>query len=349
VDLSKIRVEPPKRELEKFARKRLDNLTKPKGSLGRLEDLAVRLVSIYGEPFPKINKKLSLVFAGDHGVTAEGVSAFPKEVTRQMVYNFLIGKAAINVLARHAGSVVKVIDVGVDYDFPNAEGLIIRKVVKGTRNFAIEPAMTRNEAIRTIEAGYEVTKEFIKEGFNMVGIGDMGIGNTTASSAITSVIVGIDPALVTGRGTGIDDTKLEKKIAVIRKAIELHKPNPNDPIDVLAKVGGAEIGAVAGAILACSEAKIPVILDGFNTTSGALIAYKINLLTREYTIASHLSEEIGHKVQLEYLGLEPILNLGMRLGEGTGAALAMTILEASLKIYSEMATFEEVGVSRGTY
>lgn len=338
---------PVSYELEATARYRLDNLTKPKGSLGMLEDIALRLVLIYGEPFPEIKGKLSIVFASDHGVVEEGVSLFPREVTAQMVYNFLRGGAGINVIARHVGSVVKVVDVGVDHDFGYIPGLISRKVSRGTRNFLKEPAMSRDEAIRSVMTGYEVTKQLVIEGgYNLVGLGDMGIGNTTTSSAITSVITGRDVEEVTGRGTGVDDRILKRKIDVIRTAINLHRPDPDDPIDVLSKVGGFEIGAIAGAILACAEMKVAVVLDGFNVTAGALIAYKINPLTREYMFAGHLSEEKGHKAQLEYLNLDPILRLNMRLGEGTGAALAMGIIEAALKIYREMATFDDVGVSR---
>ncbi len=340
-------ISPVSYELEAIARGRLDNLTKPKGSLGMLEDIALRLVLIYGEPFPRIRGKLSIVFASDHGIVEEGVSLFPKEVTAQMVYNFLRGGAGINVLARHVGSVVKVVDVGVDHDFGDIPDLISMKVSRGTRNFLREPAMTRDEAIRSIMIGYEVTKKLVVEGgYNLVGLGDMGIGNTTTSSAVTSVITGKSVEEVTGRGTGVDDRMLKRKVEVIRGAIDLHKPDPDDPIDVLSKVGGFEIGAIAGAILACAEMRVPIVLDGFNVTAGALIAYKVNPLTREYMFAGHLSEEKGHRVQLEYLNLEPILRLNMRLGEGTGAALAMSIIEASLKAYNEMATFDDVGVSR---
>ncbi len=325
---------------------RLNNLTKPRGSLGMLEKIAARLVAIYEDPFPVIKKKVSFVFAADHGITEEGVSAFPKEVTAQMVFNFLRGGAGINVLARHANSEVVVVDVGVDYNFGVLEGLVMQKVVYGTKNFAKEPAMSREEAEKCLLVGYNLAREYLDKGYNLVGIGDMGIGNTTASSAITSAITGVEVEKVVGPGTGIDGERLKRKIKVIQKAIELHQPNPEDPLDVLAKVGGAEIGACAGVILACAEKRVPVLLDGFITTAGALLAYKINPLTREFMFASHQSEEPGHQIQLSYLQLKPILNLGLRLGEGTGAALAMTVLEASLKIYREMATFEEASVSR---
>lgn len=341
-----LRIEPLKEEYFKLAWERLNSLTKPKGSLGRLEELAAQLVAIYENPFPEIKRKLSFVFACDHGVAEEGVSAFPKEVTAQMVYNFLRGGAGINVLARHAGAEVRVVDVGVEKDLGNLSQLINCKVCFGTKNFVKERALEREEAIKSIEVGYELAKKALLEGFNLFGIGDMGIANTTPSSAITAAITGKPVEEVTGRGTGINDEIYRKKIEVIKRALEKHQPNPSDPIDVLSKVGGAEIGACAGVILACAENKVPVVIDGFITGAGALIAYKINPLTKEYMIASHLSQEKGHKAQLEYLGLSPILDLNLRLGEGTGAALAFLIVEAALKIYKEMATFESANVSQ---
>jgi len=344
-----LKIEPLKEEWFKIAWERLDNLTKPKGSLGRLEELAAQLVAIFENPFPRINKKLSFVFAGDHGITEEGVSAFPKEVTAQMVYNFLRGGAGINVLARFAGAEVKVVDVGVDYEFGEIEGLIKGKVCYGTKNFVKEPAMTKEEAIKCIEVGYELAKEAISKGYNLIGIGDMGIGNTTPSSAITAVITGRPVAEVTGRGTGINDHFYKKKIEVIQKALEIHKPNPEDPIDVLSKVGGTEIGACAGVVLACAESRIPVVMDGFITGAGVLIAYKVNPMIKNYVIASHRSMEKGHQAQIEYMGLSPLLDLNLRLGEGTGAALAMLLIEASLRIYHEMATFDSARVSKNFY
>jgi nicotinate-nucleotide--dimethylbenzimidazole phosphoribosyltransferase len=341
-----IRIEPLKEEWFEQAWARLDNLTKPKGSLGRLEELAAQLVAIFEHPFPQISKKLSFVFAGDHGVTEEGVSAFPKEVTAQMVFNFLRGGAGINVLARFAGAEVKVVDVGVGHEFENLTDLISKKVCPGTRNFAKEPAMTREEALRCLEAGYELAKEAISKGYNLIGIGDMGIGNTTPSSAITAVITGKPVEEVTGRGTGINDHFYRKKIEVIKRAIELHRPDPQDPLDVLSKVGGTEIGACAGVALACAENRVPVVMDGFITGAGVLVAYKINPLVKNYVIASHRSMERGHQAQLEYMRLSPLLDLNLRLGEGTGAALAMLLVEAALKIYHEMATFESAGVSK---
>jgi nicotinate-nucleotide--dimethylbenzimidazole phosphoribosyltransferase len=265
-----------------------------------------------------------------------------------MVFNFLRGGAGINVLARHAGADVVVVDMGVDYDFGKIEGLVDRKVVYGSRNMTKGPALTRDEALKCIEIGRELVKEHHAKGYNLFGIGDMGIGNTTPSSAIISVITSYPVEEVTGRGTGIDDETYKRKIEAIKRAIEVNKPNQKDPIDVLAKVGGPEIGAIAGVVLGCAELKIPVVVDGFISTAGALIAYALEPTVKDYIFSAHNSAEKGHKVALSYMGLKPILDLNLRLGEGTGAALAMTIIEASLKVYREMATFEEAGVSKGT-
>ena len=325
-----MKIEPLKKEWFEIAQKRLDSLTKPRGSLGRLEEFAAKLVAIFENEIPAINKKAVFVFAGDHGIVEEGVSAFPKEVTAQMVYNFLRGGAGINVLARHAGADVIVIDIGVDANLSNINhpNFISRKVVWGTRNFKNEPA-----------------NKYIDQGYNLLATGDMGIGNTTPSSAVCAAITGQPVKDVVGRGTGINDHILQHKIKVIEEALNKHKPDPSDALDVLSKVGGAEIGAIAGLILGAAEKRIPVVIDGFISTAGALIAYTFDPAVKDYIFAGHLSEEKGHRVMLEYMGLEPILRLNMRLGEGTGAALAMTIIEAGLKIYKEMATFDEAGVS----
>jgi nicotinate-nucleotide--dimethylbenzimidazole phosphoribosyltransferase len=343
-----LKVQPVNKEYLDLAWKRLNNLTKPVGSLGMLEEIAARLVAIYEDPMPEIKGKSIFVFASDHGVVEEGVSAYPKEVTAQMVFNFLRGGAGINVLARHAGADVVVVDVGVDYDFGKIEGLVDRKVVYGSRNMTKGPALTRDEALKCIKIGRELVKKYHAKGYNLFGTGDMGIGNTTPSSAIISVITGYPVEEVTGRGTGIDDETYKRKIEVIKRAIEVNKPDPNDPIDVLAKVGGPEIGAIAGVVLGCAELKIPVVVDGFISTAGALIAYALEPTVKDYIFSAHNSAEKGHKVALSYMGLRRILDLNLRLGEGTGAALAMTIIEASLKVYREMATFEEAGVSKGT-
>jgi len=329
------------------AQQRLDSLTKPRGSLGRLEEFARQLVAITERPFPDLDRKVVFTFAGDHGVAEEGVSAFPKEVTQQMVLNFIRGGAGINVLAGHAGADVVVIDIGVDHDFSDlrAENFVSRKVVRGTGNIRKGPAMTRREAEECIQVGIDLAEEYAKKGYKIFGTGDMGIANTTPSSAITAVLTGRSVEEITGRGTGISDDTLNRKIQVIKDAIAVNKPTPSDPIDVLAKVGGAEIGGIAGLILGASAERIPVVVDGFISTAGALIAHAIEPKTGQYMFASHQSQEIGHRAQLEKMGLRPILDLDLRLGEGTGSALAMQIIEAGLKIYKEMATFKEAEVS----
>jgi len=322
----------------------LDNLTKPQGSLGRLEELAKKYCLITGKNKPVIKNKLIFTFAGDHGVVEEGVSAFPKEVTPQMVYNFLRGGAGVNVLAKHVGARVIVVDMGVDHDFEPMEGLEIRKINRGTRNIARGPAMTRDEAERAVLAGVELVEKY-RNGLDLLGTGDMGIGNTTPSSAIVSVITGTDPATVTGRGTGIDDRSLQNKAAIIKKAIAVNNPDPKDALDVLAKVGGYEIAGIAGLVLGAALYRIPVLVDGFISTAGALIAAELNPLVKGYIIAAHQSVEIGHRRMLEHLEQVPLLDLNLRLGEGTGAALGMSLVEAGLKILAEMATFAGAGVA----
>jgi nicotinate-nucleotide--dimethylbenzimidazole phosphoribosyltransferase len=326
------------------ARARQDILTKPAGSLGTLEDISTKVAGITGNATPKIKDKVIITMAGDHGVTDDGVSAYPKEVTAQMVYNFLNGGAAINVLARHAGARVVIVDMGVAVDFTH-ERLVSKKIAYGTANMAKGPAMSYEDAVRSIEAGIEVFESEAKKGVDIVGVGDMGIGNTTSSSAIVAVITGYDVEKVTGRGTGIDDAGLEKKIAVIEEAIRVNKPNNKDAIDVLAKVGGFEIGGMAGVILAAASHRVPVVIDGFISGTAALVAYGIAPAVKDYMIAAHRSVERGHSVTLDYIGLKPLLDLDMRLGEGTGAALGISIVDAACKILGEMATFEDAGVS----
>jgi nicotinate-nucleotide--dimethylbenzimidazole phosphoribosyltransferase len=292
-------------------------------------------------------------FAGDHGVAGEGVSAFPKEVTPQMVLNFINGGAGINVLARHAGAEVVVVDIGVDYDFSAAGSggnvpLQIRKVVNGTKNMRKGPAMTREEAEKCIAVGIALADEYAKKGYRIFGTGEMGIANTTPSSAIAAVLTDKSVEAVTGRGTGINDDAWINKVQVIKDALAVNNPDPSDPVDVLAKIGGAEIGGIAGLIIGAAANKVPVIVDGFISTTGALIAYLIEPKTKDYMFAAHMSQEIGHKSILEKIGLRPILDLDLRLGEGTGATLAMTVIEAGLKIYKEMATFAEAAVANKT-
>ncbi|MFH1478462.1 MAG: nicotinate-nucleotide--dimethylbenzimidazole phosphoribosyltransferase [Candidatus Omnitrophota bacterium] len=327
------------------AQERLDNLTKPQGSLGRLEELARLVVGISGKEAPSLKNKVIFTFAGDHGVTEEGVSAFPKEVTPQMVYNFLRGGAGINVLAKHVGAKVAVADLGVASDLKPQQDLIIKKVNYGTKNMAKEPAMTRQEAISAIEAGIDIFEQEFKKGIDIIGTGDMGIGNTTPSSAITAVLTGKNVEDVTGRGTGINDNSLKNKINIIKKAIDVNKPDPKDAIDVLSKVGGFEIGGLSGVILGAASRRVPIVIDGFISGAAALIAYHLEPKIRDYMIAGHSSVEKGHVIILAHLGLNAVLDLDLRLGEGTGAALAIGIVDAGIKVMTEMATFKSAGVA----
>lgn len=333
--------------LENDARHKMDLKTKPLGALGRLEEIAIRMSLIQNNLNPVVNVKKMFVFAGDHGITAEGVSAYPAEVTPQMVMNFLSGGAAINVFCRHAGAGISVIDMGVNYEFGKAPGLINKKIGRGTRNFLKEDAMTGDEAIRSVEAGIEVFNEaYDIEKFDLAGFGEMGIGNSTAASAIISAAAGLSPDETAGRGTGLDDTGLKKKAEIIKRALMERLPDPKNGMDILQKVGGFEIGGIAGACLAAAAKKIPIVLDGLISTAGGIIAYLIKHDIKEYFFSGHKSVEAGQKVALKILEIEPLLDLGMRLGEGTGAVLAMNLIEASCRIMSEMSSFEEAGVSR---
>ena len=339
-------IPPLDRASEGAARSRQNMLTKPQGSLGRLEELSIQLAAISGRPSPSVSRRAVIVMAADHGVAVEGVSAYPAEVTPQMVLNFLHGGAAINVLAGLARARVVVVDIGVAADLPSQPGLVQRKVLRGTRNMARGPAMTRSEAQECITIGMEIVQAEIEKGLDLVATGDMGIGNTTPSSAITAVVTGMPAAQVTGRGTGLDDTGLATKVAVIERSLALTKPDPADPLDVLSKVGGLEIGGLAGVILGAAARRIPVVLDGFISGAAALIAVGLIPDVKPYLIAAHRSVEIGHRAILEYLGLIPILDLQMRLGEGTGAVLAFSVLEAAAATLNEMATFGDAGVSQ---
>ncbi len=327
------------------ARARQNTLTKPPGSLGRLEELSVMLAGMFGQPAPRIGRKAVILAAGDHGVAAEGVSAYPPEVTPQMVCNFLRGGAGINVLARHAGAEIVILDAGVAADLEPHPLLRSVKVAPGTANMTAGPAMTREQAIRCLEIGIDAAREQIGKGADLVACGDMGIGNTTASSAITAVVAGADPSLTTGRGTGLDDAGLTRKTAVVRRAIAVNNPNPHDGLEVLTKVGGLEIGVLAGAMLGTAVSRRPVVVDGFISGAAALLAWLISPTARDYFIAAHQSVEPGHRVGLEAMALTPLLNLNLRLGEGAGAALAMHLIEAAALCLSDMATFAEAGVS----
>ncbi len=338
-------IKPVNPELLQQAQLRLDNKTKPPGSLGRLEEFARRMAAISGTQEPDLSKKVIFTFAGDHGIVEEGVSLYPSEVTPQMVFNFLAGGAGVNVLARHSGAEVRVVDVGVNYDFGDTPGMIHAKVARGTKNFAKEAAMSRDEMLASVKVGIDLADRCKVEGVALIGTGEMGIGNTTPSSAIVAAITGMAVRDLTGRGTGIGDAALENKIRVIEQGLALNRPDRNDPLDVLAKVGGLEIAAIAGLVLGCAANSIPVVIDGFISTAGALIASELHPNVRDYIFAAHSSVEIGHRTVMERIGVRPILDLDFRLGEGTGAALAMGLIEAGVKIMKEMATFEQAGVS----
>jgi nicotinate-nucleotide--dimethylbenzimidazole phosphoribosyltransferase len=338
-------IQPIDQDMIQKTQKRLDNLTKPLGSLGRLEELAKQICGITGKDSPSLKNKVIFTLAADHGVTDEKISPYPKEVTAQMVYNFINGGAGINVLARHAGARVVVADLGVASDLTPHPQLVIKKINYGTQNIAKGPAMTKAEAIRSIEAGIEIFENEYKNGIDIAGTGEMGIGNTTASSAITACLTGAAVEELTGRGAGLDDKGLQNKISIIKKAIAVNQPNQLCAIDTLYKVGGFEIGGLAGIILAAASHKVPVVIDGFISGAAALIAYHIEPKTKEYMIASHCSIERGHKVILDHIGLRPLFNFDLRLGEGTGAALGISVADAAIKILTEMATFESAKVS----
>ncbi len=338
-------IKPLNQTVLQEANTRLANQARPAGSLGMLEPVSARLAAIFGTLDVRLNNKVIITCAGDHGVTAEGVSLFPPEVTAQMVFNFVNQGASINVLAKHAGAQVKVADLGVDHDFDPALPIFHKKVARGTANLARVPAMSRPEAVRSVAAGIEIVEELLAEGpLDMLGTGDMGIGNTTPSSAVIAAFSGIPVARLTGRGTGIDDASLANKIRVIEQALALHRPDPDDPLDVLAKVGGFEIGGLAGLVLGAAAAGIPVVCDGLIATAGALIACELAPAAKAYLFASHRSVEAGHRFMHERLGVEPLLDLRFRLGEGTGAAVAMELLDAATRVLCDIKTFEEVAI-----
>ncbi len=357
-------VAPPDTEAMAAARARQAELTKPAGSLGRLEDIVIQLAGATGQPLPDVSRKAVITLAGDHGVTAEGVSAYPAEVTPQMVINFLRGGAAINALAGWAGARVVVVDIGVAAPLDHPQ-LVARKIAAGTANMAQGPAMMREQALAALLVGADVLADEAARGLDLVAIGEMGIGNTTAASAITAALTGASPAETTGRGTGVDDAALAHKIQIVERALAVNgltaptpAPDPTfvatiadllhpalDPLDVLARVGGLEIAGMAGVVLAAAGRRIPVTLDGFISGAAALVAVALCPAALPYLFAGHVSAERGHRIILERLGLEPLLNLGLRLGEGTGAALAMGLIDAATRMHREMATFAEAGVS----
>jgi len=343
--------EPADPQWRQAARDHIENLAIPPWSLGQLLVVAEQLSGIQRTIRPNVDKKMVITMAGDHGVVAEGVSAFPQEVTPQMVDNFVKGGAGINILAKASGADVIVVDMGVAVDMPHlveTKAIIDCKIAHGTKNFAEEPAMTRQQAIQALEAGINVASKVIEEqGINLLATGDMGIGNTTPSAAILAVMAEYPVSAVTGRGTGIDNATLLNKIKVIRDAINLHQPDKNDPIDVLAKIGGFEIAGIAGVILGAAYHQVPVLVDGFISTAGALIAKGLCPQCLDYMIPSHQSEEPGHQLMWQALGLRPLLNLNFKLGEGTGAAVAMHLVESSARVMCDVLTFEDAGVTNG--
>jgi nicotinate-nucleotide--dimethylbenzimidazole phosphoribosyltransferase len=324
------------------ARQRQDELTKPRGSLGRLESLSIALCGMTGrlDWFP--SRPMVFVCAADHGVAAQGVSAYPQQVTAQMVLNFKRGGAAVNALASQMGAALKVVDVGMAGPLPDTTDYTAMRIGQGTRDFTQGEAMTHEQSLHTVTLGQALVRLALSEGANILCLGEMGIGNTTSASAIIAAITGCPVRQVTGRGTGIDDARFEHKIAVIEKALALHAPASEH---TLRKVGGFEIGVLASIMLHAAEQRLPVVLDGLITAAAALIAQQADPRVCDYLIASHRSVEIGHKVALDYLGLEPLMDLGLRLGEGTGALLALPLIEAAMRTFQNMATFAEAGVS----
>lgn len=325
---------------------RLDSLTKPQGSLGRLEDMVRQYAGITGEEKPAVPGKCMVLTAADHGVAELGVSAYPVETTIHMTRNYLLAKGAgANALANYCGADMVVVDLGVAGDLSDVPGLWQRKIAPGTRNFTLGPAMTRDQAVQAIETGIEVVNDRVKHGYRCFSLGEMGIGNTTSSAAIVAAFAGISPEEATGRGTGISDSRLQVKIEAVRKGLSVNNPNPADGLDVLAKVGGFEIGGLAGVILGAAANRCLVVIDGFNASAAGLIANALQPFSKYYMMASHLSAEQAHNKMLDLLGLSAYIDMGLRLGEATGASLAMKLLDVSIKMLSEMATFEEAGVS----
>ena len=341
------RIQPVSNEWRKKAKERLDDLTKPRGSLGLLEELAAKYAAIRRQVPLDLPKKEIYVFVGDHGVVSEGVSAYPAEVTGLMVNNFLIGKAGINVLAKSAGAHVSVIDIGMKEDLGDTEGLVRRNIKRGTDNIALGPAMTQRQAESAISVGIEMADSAYHQGTTMIGTGEMGIGNTTPSAALFAALLSVDPQEVTGRGTGLDDQALEKKTQIIRKALKANKASLTDPVSALAALGGLEIAGICGLCLGGAARGLAVVVDGFISTAGALAALRIHPVAKDYLFFSHKSSEKGHEIFFEREGIRPILDLDLRLGEGTGGAIAMQIIESSVRLLNDMATFAEMGIEPG--
>ncbi len=338
-------IQPLSQEWIKKAHERLDSQTRPQGSLGYLEDVIAKLVAIQQKTRPQLDKKRILIFAGDHGIEREEVSLYPREVTRAMVMNFLTGGATVSALAKQINADVKIIDAGVDGDFNRHEGLTQAKIGRGTRNFKLEPAMTVEELHQALELGWTMVEQAKKDQIDILVLGEMGIGNTTSASAIIAACLNVQPALVTGRGTGLNQEGLKHKIEVIEEAILRHKTQLDSPLNILRCLGGYEIAAMTGAILACGHYSLPVVVDGVVVAAAALCAYELNPVISDYMFVGHESEERAHRFVLEKFNQQPLLRLSMRLGEASGAALAVNILDAGVRIYNEVATFEEAQVA----
>ena len=332
-------------DLQLILQQRLDNLTKPPGSLGRLEQLALRYGLARGTADLHLRRKSMHVFCADHGIAAEGVSAYPAAVTVQMVRNFVRGGAAINVICRQLGIETTIVDMGING--PVEAGTLNCRIALGTRNWLHEPAMTAGQAVQCVEAGIKLATEAARAA-DVLGVGEMGIGNTTTAAALFSLFSGIDPQLAVGPGTGVTADVVVRKAEVVRQALRLHAPAASDPMGVLAAVGGFDIGGICGFLLGAAAQRLPVVMDGFITGAAALIAQALSPHLRDYLFFSHLSAESGHARMLEFLGVQPLLSLDMRLGEGTGAALGINLIETAVRIYTEMATFSEAQVSRNS-
>ncbi len=322
------------------AAQRLDKLAKPIGSLGKLEDLAVKISGMTGKQNNSFEKKVTIIMAADNGVVEEGVSACPQAVTTIQTINFLKGVTGICVLSKHAGADIRVVDIGIasDLEYP---GLIIRKIRKGTSNMAKGPAMSREEAINAIETGIEMVSQLVGEGYSLFGTGEMGIGNTSTSSAVAMTFLGCSAEEAVGKGAGLTEEGYNNKKSVIERAISINRPDPKDPIDVLSKVGGFDIAGMTGCFLGAAYHRVPIVVDGFISAAAALAAFRINPLIKDFILPSHFSEEPGYKLAMDQIGLKPMLDLNMRLGEGSGCPLAFNIIEAAEAIISEMATLEE--------
>lgn len=344
------KIKPVDQQWIQKAQERTAQLLMPTRALGRLHEISERLCGIQEALEPTINKKAILVMAGDHGVVAEGVSAYPQDVTPAMVQTFLAGGAGINAISRQVDADVWVVDMGIipRLDVSNLKGtdrLIVAKVGNGTANFTRGPAMSRQDAEQALQVGFEQATKLIEDGADLIGTGDMGIGNTTPSAAIGAVLCGASLDEMVGRGTGVDEAGLARKRDKVRQGIEVNTPDPENGLDILAKVGGFEIGGIAGTILAGAYHQRALVVDGFISTAGALIAHALCPTVKDYLFAGHCSAEAGHRIMLKHLGLEPILDLGMRLGEGTGAALSMGVIEGAVRMFKEVLTFQEAGVA----